>query len=207
MIIQFKTGGFDNNFSYLAFDEITKEGFVLDPCGDTRVIENSIIANNVNVRYIINTHGHSDHTEGNEDILKIPNAKSAKLLVHKIESPISIKNAVLLNGGEVFYAGNEKIIIYHTPGHTEGSICVQFENGLFTGDTLFIDYCGFAVDKKKLYDSLQKIALNFNGDLIVYSGHDYGKTKFGTLINEKKNNPYLKIRDYNSFLLQYEKMD
>lgn len=63
---QLGVGGFDMNFSYVVFDEITGEGMVVDPCGDVKMILESIEKNKIKVKYILNTHGHRDHTEGNQ---------------------------------------------------------------------------------------------------------------------------------------------
>jgi len=203
MILQLKTGGFDSNFSYLAFEENSKEGFIIDPCGDTSIIEKAVADNNVKVKYVINTHGHRDHIEGNNAVLK---ATKAQLAIHEADTTTPAENVILLNGGETLKAGLTEIKIYHTPGHTAGSICIQFENGLFTGDTLFVDWCGYAEDKRKLYNSLQNIVRNFADNLIVYSGHDYGKTPTALLSHEKKYNPYLKIQDFDSFLNEYKNL-
>ena len=55
IVKQLAVGGADDNFSYVLADEISLEGMVLDPCGDTRIILKSIEEGNITVKYIVNT--------------------------------------------------------------------------------------------------------------------------------------------------------
>jgi len=202
MIKQLSVGGFDRNFSYVAWDDISREGFVVDPCGDITLIFKTLSEYQVALRYVINTHGHGDHISGNHEILR---GNNAALIIHsKDSSAVSdISNRQEVDGGERFSLGNSSLELIHTPGHTPGSMCIRFDGGLFTGDTLFIDWCGYAQNKQALFDSLQQVVRQLPDDLIVYPGHNYGKTQTATLSHEKKHNPYLQEQDYEMFCERY----
>ena len=93
--------------------------------------------------------------------------------------------------GEVIYAGGLRFVTLVTPGHTQGSVCYQCENALFTGDTLFAGSCGRTDlpggDGKLLQFSLERLA-ELEGDFIIFPGHGESTT----LAEEKKYNPYLR---------------
>ena len=62
--------------TYLAVDEKTNEGFIVDPGGYNKVLTKEVRDNDVNIKYIILTHGHSDHICGvNEHKAEFPDAK------------------------------------------------------------------------------------------------------------------------------------
>ncbi len=194
MIVQVRAGGLDDNFSYAAGDDVTRDGFVVDPCGDTEVLLAAVRQHGITVRYIFNTHGHRDHTEGNAALQR---ATGAPVCIHPADAG-GRHDVQLLDGGVTFTFGQTCLTVIHTPGHTPGSVCLRFADGLFTGDTLFVGYCGFAPDAAALYRSLQHLR-TLPDDLIVYSGHEYGTTPTATLGQEKMHNPYLQEQDEATF--------
>ncbi len=201
MIRQFLTGGLDGNFSYLAYAEATRDGVVIDPCGDLAPLLAAVRERGVTVRYLVNTHGHHDHTEGNAAVLA---ATGAQLALHRLDGA-GVAGARLLVDGEQLNIGGDLLTVIHTPGHTPGSICLRFQDGLFTGDTLFVDYCGSAREPRELYRSLQLLRA-LPDALVVYSGHNYGATPTATLGHEKRHNPYLAARDEAEFLARHRMM-
>ena len=92
--------------------------------------------------------------------------------------------------GDFFTLGGMSFRVFHTPGHTPGSVCLLFENALFCGDTLFAGSCGRTDlpggNPAALRASLQRLAA-LKGDYMIYPGH--GDTS--TLDYERKTNPYL----------------
>lgn len=166
---QVATGGYDSNFSYV----IGNKGkcFIVDPCGDVKKIEKA--AKGCEIIYIVNTHSHHDHTDGNEHFLK----NGAKL----IDEDFSIQGITV------------KII--RTPGHTKDSKCILVNGkSLITGDTLFVENVGGIFDgtQKELEDSLRKI-MTLGDEVEIWPGHDYGSKPSSTIGYEKKNNPFLKF--------------
>jgi glyoxylase-like metal-dependent hydrolase (beta-lactamase superfamily II) len=70
-----------DNFSYVIADEKTKEAAVVDSSFNSGAIIELLKNNKLNLKYIINTHGHSDHTAGNQELTS---AFSAKVVAHKL---------------------------------------------------------------------------------------------------------------------------
>ncbi len=151
---------------------------------------------------IINTHAHPDHIysvvplQGKYDIpfylykKEKSNLDNVIGLCHAIGvNDIKIPEAVNFFDGSVLEIDNFKFDVIHTPGHTEGGICLKFENHLICGDTLFqgsigrVDLPGgsMTIMKKSI-----EIFKQMSDDIIIYPGH--GGTS--TIGEEKRNNPY-----------------
>ncbi len=186
------------NFCYIIGDEETKLAAVIDPSGEVEKILRLEDENNLKIKYIINTHAHSDHTFGNEELAS---RTGAKILMHKKAS--SRKHAGL-NDGDTLDVGNIKIKVIHTPGHSPESICLLAGNKLFTGDTLFVGECGRTDipggDSEDLYDSLFNRIMKLSDELEVYPGHNYGDKPYSTLGYEKKHNYTLEPRTKEQFV-------
>ena len=195
-------------FSYIVGCEREKEGLIIDPAGS----EDRILSNAENmgltVKYVVNTHGHADHTCGNRAILA---RTGAQLVVHeddaqrissgfnKIASVAMGKRPsprahILVTEGDILKIGLTGLRVIHTPGHTPGSICLYGEGNLFTGDTLFVGAVG-RTDLKGgsfeiLLESLKKL-LTLPPETRVWPGHDYGDSPVSTLAHERNTNPYI----------------
>ncbi len=200
IVKQLAVGGADDNFSYLLADEISLKGMVLDPCGDTRVILKSIEDSNVAVKYVVNTHGHLDHIEGNQAIVQ---ASGALILCHQLDAS-SLRPDIMLKDGDIYKLGELEVKIIHTPGHTPGSICLSVNEVLFTGDTLFVGYCGRTdspgASSEALYESLFHKIAQFPDKTRIYPGHDYGKRPVSTVGYEKSTNPYYQCGSREEFV-------
>ena len=134
------------------------------------------------INKIILTHGHYDHirTAIFFDKSKIYAHFNEKIVLESPAYNLSsfFKNHIIISGinylkGNLIKMDND-IEVFHTPGHTSGSIIVKIDNNLFTGDTLFYDSIGRTDlptgNEKKLNESLE-IFLNFDKDTIIYPGH------------------------------------
>jgi hydroxyacylglutathione hydrolase len=87
---------------------------------------------------------------------------------------------------------NEPFLCFYTPGHTKGSICIQYQNRLFSGDTLFADSIGrtdlYSGNMNDMKQSLRLLSERLSNQTVVYPGH--GESKKWQEIKEV--NPYLK---------------
>ncbi len=186
------------NFAYIIADEATREAAVIDPGHDVEDILRQVQQLNVHAKYIINTHQHTDHTAGNEDL---KHRYHAKIVAHK-ES--RVKKDISVEEGDVISMGKVSIRVIHTPGHTPDSVCLLVDGRLLTGDTLFIGECG-RTDKpgaspEAMYDSLLNKLSKLDDKIEVYPGHDYGPKPSSTIGEEKKTNYTLKKRTLKEFL-------
>ncbi len=196
------------NFCYLVGDDGSKTCALIDPAFETDRILAEADDLGYRVTHIINTHGHSDHTAGNEAIKA---ATGAKLLIHAEDAGRlgkvlhrtfsrvlggkgSPRADVLLQDNDVIQIGEVRLKVLHTPGHTAGGICLSSEGHVFTGDTLFVgavgrtDLPGGSI--KQLITSIHEKIFTLPGDTVVWPGHDYGPTPSSTVQQEKNSNPY-----------------
>ncbi|HBO84190.1 MAG: MBL fold metallo-hydrolase [Deltaproteobacteria bacterium GWC2_42_11] len=201
---QLVVGPLDVN-CYLVGDDIIKDAVCIDPGGDADVIYGAIKKVGLQIRYIINTHGHFDHTGGNE-LLK--QKTGASIAIHKddvslfdeaashatffgISSETPPKPDMFLNEGDIIRVGRLEIKVIHTPGHTKGGVSLFLDNVLFTGDTLFAgsvgrtDFPGGSLEQ--LISSIKNKLLPLGDSVVVYPGH--GPTT--TIGKEKKHNTFL----------------
>jgi glyoxylase-like metal-dependent hydrolase (beta-lactamase superfamily II) len=196
IVKQLKVGGLDSNFSYLLYHAATGDAALIDPCGDVRIIENAVKAcGKINPRYILLTHGHGDHTSGvNESLEFFP----APVLAHPFCSFPHVRD---LQDREKLEFGNLYIEVLFSPGHSVDSVCYRLSNdsAVFTGDTLFIDCCGYC-KPGKMFRTMREVLYPLADSNIVYSGHDYGHVPFAPLGEEKRTNPYLYIDNLDAFI-------
>lgn len=176
---------------------------LIDPADDAESIIEQLAAQRLTPEAILLTHGHYDH------FLAVPalQEKWPKLPVfcHMRDCPkekeeydmgmvfptvAALQHITGIQEGQVLKLAGFEITVYHTPGHTKGSVLFLIGNILFTGDTLFRGSIGrtdFAGGNDiQMQASLHRIA-RFKGDYKVYPGHEESTT----LADEKKYNPYL----------------
>jgi len=185
------------------------EALLIDPGGPSQELVEFITSKDLTLRYIINTHGHFDHINGN-DFFKnyFPFAKiivyeadvaylnhpDLNLSVEFFRPYQSPEPDILIRGKkELFELFDEEVYFYHSPGHTPGSMCLSFpkQKWLFCGDTLFsgsigrTDHPGGSF--QEILGSLTMIMQCFDDETRVFPGHG-PETTIG---NEKKMNPYV----------------
>ncbi len=188
-----------DNFSYIMADESTKEAAVVDSSFNASEIIKIIKAKAFDLKYVINTHGHSDHTAGNLELRSIFGAKIVAYKLSKVNFDLPVED------GDVLNIGNILIKIIYTPGHSLDSICLLVDNKkLLTGDTLFVGECGrtdfSGGSSKSMYNSLFNKLLRLDDALEVYPGHDYGLKPWSTLGEERKSNYTLQPRNLKDFI-------
>ncbi len=194
-------------FGYLVSDA-TKQAIIIDaPLESTQLFMNIIHKKHLKVKAIVLTHSHWDHTA---DAAELKRQTTAPLYVHKddvfrvlepnkftiMRLPFDLEPAkpdIELQGGETIDIGNMKFDVFHTPGHTEGGICLSLrgENVIFSGDTLFSGSIGRCdLPGGSMPDLIQSITdklLTFPDETVIYCGHG-PKTNIGS---ERNSNPFL----------------
>jgi glyoxylase-like metal-dependent hydrolase (beta-lactamase superfamily II) len=187
-----------DNFSYVVADETTREAAVVDPSFNADEIIRLAVNQNLNIRYVIDTHHHGDHTAGNQDI---KSHFGAKIVAHELST---IDKDVSVADRDMIKLGNVIIKVLYTPGHTPDSICLLVDGKLLTGDTLFVGECGRtdlpSGSSKDMYASLFDKLMKLDDNVEVYPGHDYGSSPHSTIGEERRTNYTLKKRSLAEFV-------
>jgi hydroxyacylglutathione hydrolase len=188
-----------DNFSYIVADEATNEAAVVDSSFNSGEIMRIIKAERLSLKYLICTHGHSDHTAGNSELLSL---LGGKIVAHRL-SGVDFDAAV--DDGDVLKVGKVELEVIYTPGHTVDGICLLVDGKeLLTGDTLFVGECGRTDlpggSSRSLYGSLFGKLLKLEDEVEVYPGHDYGKTPSSTIGEERRTNYVLQPRSVEEFV-------
>lgn len=196
--------------TYLVVCPHTRETVIIDPAGEEYKLLALIKTEGFKVKYILNTHGHSDHVLGNpklKEVLNVPvcmheaddrffsdqevREKSSKELGLPPPDPADIR----LKDEDIVEVGTLKVKVIHTPGHTPGSVCYLVDGNLFCGDTLFVGAVGrtdlIGGSLETLLESLEKRLIALPKETIVWPGHDYGDTPTSTMGREMEENPYI----------------
>jgi hydroxyacylglutathione hydrolase len=178
---------------YIVFNQESRETVIIDPGVNDPRIEDFIRQRDLDVKAILNTHDHADHTSANSVYAKLFNAP---VLAPKEDAKYyDSQPDRLLKGGDVLDFDGLSIRVIHTPGHTEGSLCFHIGDYIFSGDTLFRNDIGkiWAEDEKETEDIRQKLLLLIKGKIMVLPGKTIvcpGHGKTTTIALEKANNPY-----------------
>ena len=190
---------------YIVEDPVSKEGMVIDPGDDASAILDYIQRENIQVKYIVNTHGHADHIGANSELQKVTKAKlclheadalmlsdpKKNLSVFWGQSVTSPPADQFLQDGEFLSLGSQQLKVLHTAGHSPGGICLAGDKILFSGDSLFaesIGRCDFpGGNMEQLVQNIKQKLLPLPGDTVVYPGHGPA-TKIGW---ERQHNPYM----------------
>ncbi len=195
-IKQFLIGG-DRNYGYLVADETSKKAVAIDPSYSPEMPVNLAQEQGYSIEYVFNTHGHYDHTNGNEKMEQLTGKIALLFGSTDPQTGIQVKHDAR------FPLGDLEITILHTPGHTEDSICLYIGDAVFTGDTLFVGKVGGTDLGKQAeieYDSLHQKLMILPDDTRVFPGHNYGVAPESTIDYERKTNPFLIQPDLEAFV-------
>jgi len=185
--------------------EKTQEALVVDPGDEAERILKKLHSGGLQLKLVVNTHGHFDHIGGNRLLVE---ESGAELLIHQGDLPVlrrarehaalygmrvapSPEPARLLAGGEILAVGELRLLVLHTPGHSPGGICLLGDGHLFVGDTLFAGSVGRTDlpggDHDTLIEGIRRQLLVLPEETVVHPGHGPDTT----IGREKKVNPYL----------------
>tara|TARA_Y100000310_G_scaffold345531_1_gene466095 strand:+ start:27013 stop:27756 length:744 start_codon:yes stop_codon:yes gene_type:complete len=197
VMLQLKTfkGGYDDNFSYVLFDD--KEACIIDAAIDPKILMKFVTDKGLELKLVVMMHSHFDHVVGYDFYRK----HRVKIFASE-NFPKDVDKK--LSNGDSFFVGESELKVIATPGHIEDCICILVEGKLFTTDTLFIDGCGrcdlAGANVEKQYDSLYHKIMNLPDSTVIFPGHDYGSMEFDTLGNQKKSNHFLTARSKEEFI-------
>ncbi|KGM93132.1 MBL fold metallo-hydrolase [Clostridium botulinum] len=185
---------------YVLIDEETMVGCIIDPGGDADRLVNIIDEFNIEVKFILLTHGHMDHVGGVEILREkynVPvyiNGKDKELMEKGTEVFGRIWSKTSedkeLNDGEILKLGNLDIKCMETPGHTPGGMSFLVNNVVFTGDTLFrgsVGRCDLpGGNQSQLIESIKSKLMILDDEIVVLPGHE-GESNIRF---EKQYNPF-----------------
>jgi hydroxyacylglutathione hydrolase len=202
----FPVGPLQCNCSIIG-DETTHEAMVIDPGDDIEDILVILKRNNLQVKQIVITHAHIDHVGG---AMKLRASTGAPILLNQndyallkmldaqavwigVPAPGKVEIDHSVTTGDLVSAGSHTAQVLHTPGHTEGSICLYFaaEKKLIAGDTLFAGSIGRTDlpggSMQKILHSLHDTVLALPDETVVIPGHG----ELTTIGDERQTNPFL----------------
>lgn len=188
-------------------DEASREAIVIDPGDDIEDVLAILDKHKLKVKQIVVTHAHIDHVGG---ATKLRAATAAPILLNQNDSallkmldvqaawlgmkdPGPVKIDQSIGHGDNIKTTSLTGEVMHTPGHTEGSVCIYFplEKKLIAGDTLFAGSIGRTDlpggSFKKIIGSLHEKVLTLPDETIVVPGHG----KLTTIGMERESNPFL----------------
>lgn len=205
LLKKLRVGPLESN-CYLIADESTHAGLIIDPGAEGERILKVINKMGITPHYLINTHGHADHIGANSYLKeKIPGLKigihqdDASLLTNAGENLSSFAGGALtspaadffLREGEEIKIGKILLKVIHTPGHTQGGICLFSKGILISGDTLFANSIGRTDlpggSMELLLKNIREKLFILPEETRVYPGHG----ESSTIRAEKKDNPFL----------------
>lgn len=183
---------------YFLQDEESGLMAIIDPGDDWERILHQVKKAEGEVKYILLTHGHYDHTTAVPDLVKA--LPGVQVYIHQADAngagsqlfPLAAQVEGLNNydEGDTLSLGSLTIEVMHTPGHSKGSVTLKVGDVLFTGDTLFCGSCGRTDLRggsyEEIMESLKRLG-ELEGDFHVCPGHD----RTSTLERERKYNPFL----------------
>ncbi len=186
---QIRTGG-DRNLAYVIGDREAKVAALVDPSYDPKAVVARAEAQGLETEYILNTHGHSDHTNGNPEAQKLTGARLVAYRGSGVQPDLPVDD------GQTLTLGSLALEVIHVPGHCDDHILIYLEEQrvAMTGDHLFVGKIGGTGTERAArtqHASLEKTLHRLPDDVTIWPGHDVGCRPASTISLEKMTNPFL----------------
>jgi glyoxylase-like metal-dependent hydrolase (beta-lactamase superfamily II) len=211
------------NLTYLIGSRSSGEALLVDPAWSVDALLDRAEADEVRVTGALVTHYHQDHVGGSifgmeiEGLPRLLERHPVPIHVNTHEADgliqvtgVSESDLVRRDGGDVIQLGEIRIRLLHTPGHTPGSQCFLVEEAgrpgaLVSGDTLFLGSCGRVdlpgASPEDMYRSLNHVLRALPDETLLYPGHLYSPEAVGTMGEQKRVNPFLRVANLDQFLM------
>lgn len=183
------------------------DAVLIDPADEADKIIDAIEEQNLNLKYIFITHGHTDHILALKEVKEHFNVPVviSKIDAYRLEDEElinerpyvtipykAVKPDILISHGDVINLGDLSFSFYGMPGHTDGSMAIVMDDIIFSGDTLLFEKHGKTTlpggNEELLVESINKMMKDFTGDYKVLTGH----REETTLEHERMYNPYVR---------------
>jgi glyoxylase-like metal-dependent hydrolase (beta-lactamase superfamily II)/rhodanese-related sulfurtransferase len=177
-----------STFTYVLFDETTRDALIIDPVDEQLERDLSVLRQyGLRLLWAVETHAHADHITSAAQLAEHTGARTAAPRACGIDTA-----AVQLADGDTLRFGSEVLTALHTPGHTAGSMSYLWRNHVFTGDTLLINGCGRtdfqSGSAEAMYHSLTQVLFTLPDATTVWPGHDYHGRTHSSIGAEKSSN-------------------
>ena len=180
---------------YLIHEEQSKSCVCIDPGGNPDKVLKFLEEQGLTLEAILLTHGHFDHVGA---VKPLAEATGCPVYLHAADLQLPenytagpLYHTHTYGEGDVLELAGLTIHVLHTPGHTEGSVCLIVDDTIFSGDTLFCHSCGRTDlpggDPEAIMVSLARLKA-LEGDYKVLPGHN----RATTLAIEREYNPFMK---------------
>lgn len=178
-----------STFTYVLFDEVTRDAVIIDPVDDQLERDLATLRQyGLRLLWTVETHAHADHITSAAQLAEHTGAKTAAPQGCGIDTA-----AMQMADGDILRFGDEALRALHTPGHTSGSMSYLWRDHVFTGDTLLVNGCGRtdfqSGSAEALYDSITQVLFALPDATTVWPGHDYQGHTHSTMGAEKSGNP------------------
>lgn len=198
--------------TYVVYDPESRQCAIIDPgmmgIEEENAMKNFIARENLSVTHLINTHLHIDHAVGDRFVTQLYHTP---LMAHRadqslgkhildqaeafgIKEKVSIPEiSVYLEEGDIISIGKGELQVIHTPGHSQGGICLfcKADGFIISGDTLFAGSVGRydlpGGNGLQLIRSVKEKLITLPESTVVYPGHGPSTT----IGHEKMSNPFL----------------